>query len=899
MSTWHSLPADEVLRKLASDRVHGLGTSEAQRRWQECGPNLLQEKPPKGPGRILWEQFTGAMVIVLLVAAVASIFLGEYRDALAILVIVALNAFLGFIQEYRAEKAMAALKKFAVPRERVLRDGRVQEIAAQELVPGDIFFLEAGDVVPADGRLLDTANLRVLEAILTGESVPVEKDSALTFPAGTPLGDRRNMVYKGTTVVFGRGVAVAVATGMRTELGRIAAMIQTVKAEPTPLQRRMAALGRTLGLVALVIVMTVTLLGILRGEDLETMFLTGVSLAVAAVPEGLPAVVTIALALGAQRMLRRRALIRKLPAVETLGSVTVICTDKTGTLTQNRVTVTTLALPARDAAEGLKFLDLSGGKATVPLPTAAYLLLSAGALCNDAVLTEEGGQLSYVGDPTEGALVVAAARLGYPKPELEKVLPRVAEIPFSSERKRMTTVHRVSGSYRNFPAELLGEEGRLSYVLFTKGAFDSLLQACSGVWVDGRVEPLDRWRERLEQGNEQLSQAGLRVLAVTFRSLAALPETVTEEVERGLIFLGLVGMLDPLRPEAKEAAETCRRAGIGLIMITGDHPVTALAIARELGLETRRVLTGYELDRLSLEELATVADEVAVYARVSPEHKLKIVEALKRKGHIVAMTGDGVNDAPALKKADIGVAMGITGTDVAKEAADMVLLDDNFATIVAAVEEGRVIYDNIRKFLKYLMTTNLSEILIIFAGILSGMPVPLAPLQILWVNLVTDGLPALALSVEPAERDVMRRPPLDPRASIFAGGLTIHIIWVGILMAAICLGTGYWFLRAGHPSWQTVLFTTLVLAQLAHVLAIRTGRASLFRAGLLSNPAAFGAVLLTIALQLAVVYFPVLQVVFRTTSLAPAELLLCFVLGSLIFWAVEVEKWLIRRRSRE
>ncbi|RPF46862.1 Ca2+-transporting ATPase [Thermodesulfitimonas autotrophica] len=897
MTNAHEMAPEAVLHEFGSDAATGLSSPEAGLRRQKYGPNELTETPPKSPWRILWEQLTAAMVVVLIVAAVVSLFLGEYKDAVAILVIVVLNAILGFTQEYRAERAMAALKKFAVPAARVLRDGKVQEIPARELVPGDIFFLEAGNIVPADGRLLQAANLKVFEAILTGESVPVEKNAAAVVAANAPLGDRENMVYKGTTVTYGRGLAVAVATGMKTELGRVAALIQTVEREPTPLQRRMAALGRALGVIALVIVAVVTGLGIMQGQDLKTMFLTGVSLAVAAVPEGLPAAVTIALALGAQRMLRRRALIRKLPAVETLGSVTKICTDKTGTLTQNRMTVTTLLLPTRETTEGLKTIDLSGAKAATPLLPPASLLLTAGALCNDAVLTEADGQPAYVGDPTEGALVVAAARFDLRKPVLENFLPRVAEIPFTSERKRMTTIHQVHEECRTILPQLCEKE-RPQYIFFTKGAVDGLLQICDRVWVDGRAEPLSEWQDLLCRANERLSRAGLRVLAVAFRPFDALPEAVAEgEIERDLIFAGFVGMIDPPRPEAKEAVATCRRAGIDPVMITGDHPLTALAIARELGIAAeRRVLTGQELEALAAEELENLVDEVSVYARVAPEDKLKIVAALQKKGHIVAMTGDGVNDAPALKKADIGVAMGITGTDVSKEAADMVLLDDNFATIVAAVEEGRVIYDNVRKFLKYLMTTNLGEILVIFAGMLSGMPVPLAPLQILWVNLVTDGFPALALSVEPAEPDVMRRPPPKPQENIFAGGLGTHILWVGGLMTAICLGIGYWLWRSGNPAWQTVLFTTLAFAQLAHVLAIRTGKTSLFTAGLLSNRAACGAVLLTVALQLAVVYTPALQGVFRTVALTPAELLLCFALGSLIFWAVEIEKWLTRRR---
>jgi Ca2+-transporting ATPase len=794
---------------------------------------------------------------------------------------------------------MAALRQFAVPTVRVRRDGTVREISATELVPGALFLLEAGVIVPADGRLIETVTLQVQEAVLTGESVPVEKHTAALPEENLPLGDRQNMVYKGTVVTYGRGLAVAVATGMQTELGRIAEMIQTVKAEPTPLQRRMAELGRSLGIIALVIVGIVLALGLLRGEDPKTMFLTGVSLAVAAVPEGLPAAVTIALALGAQRMLRRRALIRKLPAVETLGSVTKICSDKTGTLTENRMTVTTLVLPTSKTVQGTQSLDITGKQPATGHSPGVFLLLTASALCNDAVLSREeaSGSFAYVGDPTEGALVVAAARLDLMKPDLERFLPRVAEVPFSSERKRMTTIHRVE---KEAPAILQRLPQNPSFLCFAKGAFRSILQICRGVWADGTPQPLtEEWRNRLLRANERLSGAGLRMLAVAFRPLNTPPETVAEdEIERDFILLGLVGMIDPPRPEAKEAVATCRRAGIAPVMITGDNALTALAIARELGIaDSRQALTGRELEKMSPAELKNLVGDVAVYARVSPEHKLKIVEALQQKGHVVAMTGDGVNDAPALKKADIGVAMGITGTDVSKEAADMVLLDDNFATIVAAVEEGRVIFDNVRKFLKYLMTTNLGEILVLFVGMLSGMPVPLAPLQILWINLITDGFPALALAVEPAEQDVMRRPPPRSDRSIFADGLAQHILWVGALMTLIALGTGYWVWKTNNPAWQTMLFTTLALAQLGHVMAIRTGKVSLFTAGLLSNQALLGAVVLTVLLQLAVVYLPWLQEIFRTIPLTPGELLACFVLASVIFWAVEIEKWFLRRRA--
>ncbi len=923
MSDWYRLEVADVLARLESDPERGLSQAEAQRRLAECGPNELVERGLKSPWRILWEQLTAVMVVILIVAAVISLALGDYKDAIAIMAIVVLNAVLGFVQEYRAEKAMAALKKLAVPTVKVRRDGHVREISARELVPGDIVLLEAGGLVPADGRLLESVNLRVQEAALTGESEPVDKDPSALVEKDLLLADRRNMVYMGTVVTYGRGMAVVTETGMRTELGRIAEMIQTVEREPTPLQRRLEQLARGLAVAALAIVTVVFVLGVLRGEDVELMFLTAISMAVAAVPEGLPAVVTIALALGAQRMLKRHALIRKLPAVETLGSVTVICSDKTGTLTENRMTVTVLDVAGRTVSLTELFqrdrsVWMEPGnphpvaeapplqRATVAetpvaqLDPSLRLLLMGAALCNDVILepADDGsGTLRAVGDPTEAALVVAAAQCGLLKPELERALPRVAEAPFTSERKRMTTIHKLVGD--GF-LELVTWNPQ-PYVAFTKGAVDGLLEVSSQVWVDGHSEPLDEeWRQRIQAANDRLAQNGMRVLGVAFRPLESLPDEVGEEtLERDLIFVGLAGMIDPPRPEVKEAVQTCKTAGIRPVMITGDHPLTAQHIARELSIATDgRVLTGRELARMSVEELEAVVEEVAVYARVSPEHKLKIVQALQDKGHIVAMTGDGVNDAPALKKADIGVAMGITGTDVSKEAADMVLLDDNFATIVAAVEEGRVIYDNIRKFIKYTMTSNAGEIWVMLLAPFLGMPLPLLPLQILWINLVTDGLPGLALTVEPAERDIMRRPPYHPRENIFGRGMGRDILWIGLLMGLVSLGMGFWVWRSGHPTWQTMVFTTLTLSQMGNALALRAEHDSLFTIGLLSNKFLLGAVLLTFGLQLAVVYVPFLQGIFKTVALPPLDLAISLILSTVVFWGVELEKWLLRTRSR-
>jgi Ca2+-transporting ATPase len=910
--TWHTSEVAEVLRALGTDAEWELSDEEATRRLEERGPNELEERGGRSRWTILWEQFTSTMIVILIVAALASAFLGDYEDSIAIAVIVVLNAALGFTQEYRAERAMAALKRLSAPRVRVRREGHVREVSARELVPGDVVLLEAGNLVPADGRLLEGANLRIQESALTGESESVEKDAAALEEEDTPLGERTNMVYSSTVVAMGRGLFVVTETGMSTELGKIAAMIQTTDREQTPLQRRLNQVGKVLALAALAIVGVVFALGLLRGEDLEVMFLTAVSLAVAAVPEGLPAVVTIALALGAQRMLRRRALIRKLPAVETLGSVTVICSDKTGTLTENRMSATVLDVAGHTVELGggspaASDYGLDGGR----LPAlgddpALMLVLAGGALCNDALLVSEEDGFRAIGDPTEGALVVAAAREGMKKSELEAALPRVEEVPFDSERKRMTTVHKVvsdSGSEIPEALESVLNGGRESTlcVAFTKGAVDSLLEISSEVCTgDGQAEPLNEgWRERISAANERLAENGIRVLGVGLRRLRSL-DGVGEELERDLIFFGMIGMIDPARPEARHAVETCKRAGIRPVMITGDHPLTARHIATELGMaEDERMLTGRDLASLSSEELEDLVEEVPVYARVSPEHKLAIVEALQEKGHIVAMTGDGVNDAPALRRADIGVAMGVTGTDVSKEAADMVLTDDNFATIVAAVEQGRVIYDNIRKFIKYLLTSNSAEILVMLVGPFVGLGLPLLPLQILWINLVTDGLPALALSAEPAEQGIMRRPPHPPDEGVFARGLGRHVVWVGALMALVSLATGLWYSQTAPEIWQTMVFTTLTLSQLSHVMAIRSGDESLFKVGLLSNKPLLGAVALTFVLQLLAIYAPFFQRFLETEALPLADLAIAAAMSTIIFWAVEIEKWWTRRNSSD
>jgi Ca2+-transporting ATPase len=921
---WHRKTVADAIEQLDSDAARGLVNDLVASRQAEHGPNELVETGGRGPWRILWEQLSGAMVLMLIVAAGVSAFLHEYTDAVVILAIVVLNAALGLVQDYRAEKALAALKKFAVPIVRVRRDGVVREISARELVPGDIVLMEVGNYVPADCRLLESVNLRIQEAALTGESEAVEKQIEPLEGEDLPLGDRTNTAYMGTVVAYGHGQAIVTETGMNTELGNIARSLQTVETEPTPLQKRLAQLGRTLAVVAMGIVALVFAMGMLRGEDPRLMLMTALSLAVAVVPEGLPAVATVALALGARRMFKHHALIRKLPAVETLGSVTVICSDKTGTLTENRMTVTVLDVAGDqlDLTETLQKGETSAEfevseeigdlQQQVADNSSLALLLTGAGLCNDAELELDRKHQTFraVGDPTEGALAVAAARLGLRKDRLLALFPREAEVPFDSDRKRMTTVHRIVsavGEENDGPVgaalrpimELGGD-----HIAFTKGAVDSILGACQYVWDEGEPKPMDDdSQRRIADANEKLASQGMRVLGVAFRPLDEQPaESDLESVEQQLIFLGIVGMIDPPRPEVAEAVVRCRSAGIRPVMITGDHPLTAKHIAQRLKIaDDGEVLTGQDLERMNAEDLAATVEKTSVYARVAPKHKLRLVQALQDKGHVVAMTGDGVNDAPALKQAHIGVAMGITGTDVSKEASQMVLLDDNFATIVNAVEEGRIVYDNIRKFVKYTMTSNAGEIWVMVLGPLMGMPLPLLPLQILWINLVTDGLPGLALAIEKAERDTMRRPPYPPKAHIFDRSMIRDIAWIGLLMGVVSLALGYWAWSSDSSvevHWRTIVFTVLTLTQMGNALAIRSSRDSLFRIGVFSNKALIGSVALTFGLQMAVVYWPPLQSIFKTTALTAGELAACIALSTIVFWAVETQK-LLSRSQRE
>ena len=877
---WHAWTADRCLAALAGDGERGLTSAEADRRLRRYGPNRLRQTRRDPLWRKLAVQFQDVLVLVLVGAAALSAALGERADAVTIVVIVIVNALLGFLHEHKAEQALEALKALAAPQARVVRDGHRRVVPASDLVPGDLILLEAGDRVPADARLLESHSLAVEEAALTGESRPVAKSAAAACPPDAPLAERATMVYQGTTVSRGRARAVVVATGMATEMGRIADLLQTAEAEPTPLQQRLAHLGRVLVGAALAVCAVVVALGVIQGQGLAPMFLAGVSLAVAAVPEGLPAVVTIVLALGVQRMVQAHAIIRRLPAVETLGCATVICSDKTGTLTENRMTarraVTASGVFER-GGEGEPWRPAPGfgglGRGPEPRPgppgpprppqtgAAAELrrLLEAVALCNNAVPVSASDD--PVGDPTEVGLVKAAWAGGIDARRLQRERPRLAEHPFTAERRRMAVVCR-------------DERGRATG--YVKGAPEVILARCRFVWRDDRPAPLaEADRRRMAAAAAAMAEQALRVLAVAVRPLEPGRDPEDEGiVERDLVLVGLIGLMDPPRAEVPAAIVRCRQAGIRPVMVTGDHPRTAAAIARELGLlrEGDPVVEGRELDALDDEQLVRKVAEVGVFARVAPEHKLRIVRALKRQGEVVGMTGDGVNDAPALKEAHIGIAMGRSGTDVTREAADMILTDDNFASIVAAIEQGRAIYDNIRKFIRYLLACNTGEILVMFLALLAGLPLPLRPIHILLVNLVTDGLPAVALGLEPAEPDVMNRPPRHPRESLFAGGLGRRVLVRGVVigvttLALFVLGWAGGDLERG----RTMALAGLVLSQMLHVFDCRSERRSAFDVPLAANPALVAAVASSIAVLLAVIYWAPLARYFYTVPLRPGD----------------------------
>ncbi len=880
---WHQKDINEAYQILNTSQ-EGLSSGESAERLDKYGFNVLKEIKKKTVFMMFLDQFKDFMIMVLIAAAVVSGIIGELVDTIAIVVIVILNAIIGFVQEYRAEKAMKALKAMSAPSALALRDNNFVNIPASELVPGDIVMLEAGRIVPADMRLTEAARLKIEEAALTGESIPVEKSNESLSEESIPVGDRINMAFKGTTVSYGRGTGIVTSTGMQTELGKIATLIQEAEEVKTPLQKRLAKFGQRLGIIVLAICAIVFITGLMRGEAALLMFLTAISLAVAAIPEALPAVVTISLAIGAKKMVRQNALVRKLPAVETLGSVTYICSDKTGTLTMNRMTVEEIYING-EIVKGSEIImqDSESETGYIESKDSLSMFMTSMAVSNDAVMDKEG---SVIGDPTEIALFEIAQKNGFDKTGLEKQFQRIAEIPFDSDRKCMTTFHRTSDG---------------GIISFTKGALESILEKSSDVYSEKDVTNIDEeMRNSIINSNKKMANDGLRTLALAMRRWDVLPDDISPEIaENNLIFLGVAGLLDPPREEAKEAVSVCKTAGIIPVMITGDHPLTAKTIARRLGIIDDRdeVMTGQDLDQLTMDEFEDKVEHIRVYARVAPEQKIKIVKALQDKGEFVAMTGDGVNDAPALKRADIGVAMGVTGTDVSKEASHMILLDDNFATIVKAVKEGRRIFDNIRKFIKYTMTSNSGEIWTIFLPPFMGLPIPLLPIHILWINLVTDGLPGLALAVEPAEKEIMKKPPRHPKESIFAHGLGYHMFWVGLLMGGVSIFTQAWFMKAGGTHWQTMVFTVLSLSQMGHVLAIRSDKESLFKIGLLSNKPLLGAVLLTFLLQMATIYIPFLNPVFKTAPLTAGELFITLVLSSFVFIAVEIEKWFLRRRE--
>lgn len=879
---WHTLDIEETAKRLETSLTEGLSSAQAKERLKQFGPNELESKGRKSILSMLLEQLSDFMVIILIAAAVISGLRGELTDAVIILLVVIINAVLGVIQENKAENALAALKKIAAPHAKVKRDGTIDVIPASGLVPGDLVVLETGDFVPADLRLIESSNLKIQEAALTGESVPVEKDTAALEDVEIPLGDRVNMAYTSSLVTYGRGSGIVVGTGMNTEIGKIAEMIQTEEEMKTPLQKKLEALGKTLAIAALAACAVIFLVGILYGKEIHRMFLTSVSLAVAVIPEGLPAIVTIVLAIGVQRMAARNAIIRKLPSVETLGSATVICSDKTGTLTQNRMTVEKVYVDGR--LVGLQ--ELAGYDEQ---PRNIELLVTIGALCNDTKVRNENGKTVLVGDPTETALVDLGLKLKLSKESLEQRFPRVDEIPFDSDRKLMTTIHSCDTGYR----------------ALTKGAPDELLKRCDRILHNGQVMELTQEiRDEILKANTDMASSALRVLGMAYKHMPSdtSPAAARNEAEKGLVFTGLVGMIDPPREEAKEAVRLCKRAGIKPVMITGDHKVTAAAIARQLGmLEAEdEIMTGSELDNISDEELTQNIMRYSVYARVSPEHKVRIVKAWQAHDEIVAMTGDGVNDAPALKRANIGAAMGVVGTDVAKEASDMVLTDDNFATVVAAVEEGRVIFSNILKSIQFLLSCNVGEILVLFIATMFNWEEPLLPIHILWVNLVTDSLPALALGVDPPEEGIMDRKPRSPKGRVFDKGMVSRIIYQGLMIGALTLAA-FWLghngssaaglgREEGIAAGRTMAFAVLALSQLVHAFNVRSNRYSIFKAGLFGNRSLVGAAALSTALQLGVILIPPLARVFKVASLSAGEWITVLVLSLAPIPIVELAK---------
>ncbi|MDO9334725.1 MAG: cation-translocating P-type ATPase [Dehalococcoidales bacterium] len=910
---WHDKTITDVVKSLGSS-LHGLTSDEAKRRLDEVGPNEIKQEKKISPWALLLSQFKSILVIILLVAVALSAVIGivnwepgaglpeEITDAIVILAIVIAVVILGFIQEYRSGKALDALKKMAALTATVIRDGIENEIPAWELVPGDIVVLSTGDRIPADLRLIESANLSTQEAALTGESTPIEKTTAVIDGIDISIGDRKNMAYTGTVVTYGRGRGIVATTGMQTEFGKIATMLQDVVEEETPLQKNLGKVGKMLGIACIVIVAIVVVMSILRGhitsiDKIMDMFIWGVSLAVAAVPEALPAVVVISLSIGVQKMVKRHALVRRLSAVETLGCTTVICSDKTGTLTQDQMTVRQIYINGKlihvtgAGYEPKGEFQIDGKPVNLTQDTTTQTLMKINTLCNDTHLVQTDGKWEIKGDPTEGALLVVAAKAGISHEKANEESPRIDEIPFSSERKRMTTVHQ-------------SPEGRVAY---SKGAPEIVLDACSSILENGQMKPLtEQERTRILDGARYMAEDALRVLGMAYKPLQS-TTTDKNEYEKSMVFAGLVGMIDPPRPEVKEAIKLCEKAGIKSVMITGDHKITASAIARELGiLKNGIAITGAELDKLSDAEYEKMVGNIEVYARVSPSHKLKVIEAFGKRGDVVAMTGDGVNDAPALKKADIGIAMGISGTDVSKEAAAMVLTDDNFASIVAAVEEGRGIFQNIKKYLMFLLSANVGEVLIMFIASLLAMPLPLVTIHLLWVNLTTDGLPALALAVDPKDPGIMERPPRDPKSSIFTKNVLVTIAVIGIIMAATMISMFLWKLGTETGSWrnasdllveeaQTMVLCTMVIFELFTALACRSEIHSYFKIGVFSNKWLIYANLSSLTLLLAILYIPALQNPFHVLPIGLEDWIVILPVSLTGFVAVELVKVFFRR----
>ena len=922
MENYFSKDINDICKNFNVEFEQGLPAHEATARLKQHGENKLIEQETRKPLKILLEQFTSLLVIILIIAAVISGFLGKVTETSAILAIVILFAILGFIQEYRAEKAMAALRALTVPKIRVRRNGEYSEILAKDLVPGDIVFLEAGNIVPADLRLAESNNLRIQESMLTGESEPIDKSIDTIHKNQVHIGDRFNMAFMGTTVTYGRGLGIVVKTGMKTELGNIASMIQQVETESTPLKENLNQVGKILALAGVMVSAIIMIIGILHNVSVSSMFLTAVSVAVAVVPEGLPAVLTVTLALGAQRLLRRNSLIRRLHAVETLGSVTVICSDKTGTLTENKMTVmfVDVAEHMTEIEEVKKELssqnshDICDQNQIFTKPISTCIALIGGVLCNDASLKpgSESNSRSKetIGDPTEGALLMAAYNGGFNISAIRDTYPRVAELPFDSDRKCMTTVHEFAtdkSKKRVIPEEIKNMTDRLQplyapYISITKGASSSLLENTTHILKDDKIVPINQeWMERITKGHDRLAEKGMRVLGIACKFLDEVPnKNQLKDLEHDLIFIGIFGMIDPPRPEVKKAVQTCKTAGIRPVMITGDHPLTARFIAYDLGItENAEILTGQQLNQMSDAELKVKIKDVSIFARVSPEHKLKIVNAFKDQGELVAMTGDGVNDSPALKKSDIGIAMGISGTDVAKQASDMVLLDDNFSTIVSAVEEGRTIFDNILRFIKFSISGNIGKVLVMLLAPLFGITIALLPLQLLWLNLLTDGLLGFGLGLEPAERNIMRQKPRSPHSNIFSEGVGSQIIRIGLFIGVLSMIVGVYYFDPQNPkdnTWQTMLFTALAFIQIGQALGSRSMQKGIISFNFKSNPVIFIIVILVIVLQMLAIYAPFLAKFFRVSPLSPTQVGICILLSIITYVYVKFEKYIYLKK---